>query len=92
MLLALMMFITAFQAHPHFTETKTAGQYIEIVKTEYDSVNNQTYAVLEKYEVTYDNANINWQFMQPRPFAGKPSNQDILRSIIHDSQVKVIGL
>lgn len=92
MLLILMMFIMSYQYNPHFSVTDKPGQYIEIVKTEYDTQKNETYAILQRYEITAANFNPNWRFMQPRPFLGKPSNQEILKSIIHDENVKVVGL
>ncbi len=79
-LISLMLWIQAYQAHPHFSQT-APGEYVEIVKTEYDAGNNQTYMILEKYQVLKDISNVNWQLMQPRPFPGNPSNAQMLSTV-----------
>ena len=77
--------------NPTYTQ-KAPGSYAEIVKTEYDTQNNQTYFVIQRYDVdSFDNSP-HMMWMQPRPFPGKPTTQEVLKQLKNDNSVKIIGL
>ncbi len=93
MLLELMIaFSMQFMSNPTYAINNQVGTFVEIVKTQYDPVVNQTYALLVVYQkdLPFQNPYLRW--MQPRPFKGQPSKIDILKTIDHLDYVKVVGL
>lgn len=89
---ALMLFITTYQANPQFQMKNVPGSYIEIVRTDYNATRNETSAIFQRYDIVAQNANPNWKLMMPRYYPGAANEQEILKSIVHDNYVKVVGL
>ncbi len=92
LLISMMLYIQSFMYQPHFTVTDKVGEFVEIVNVQYDAQANQTYAAIEVYQSDAVGQNPYIRWMQPRPFVGKPSLQDMLKTIEHDPYVTVVGL
>lgn len=92
MLEILMMFIMMHRANPQYKVVDQPGQYFEIVKTAYDSKKNQTYAVFQRYGLDVKGQNPYLLWMQPRPFPGKPTELEMLKTVEHDNYVTIVGL
>ncbi len=83
-----------FISNPQFTNTNI-GEFIEVVNVQYDPVNNQTYADLAFYEKDSINTPTYLFGMQPRPYAGQLTKQEILQNISqyeNDPGITIVGL
>lgn len=92
LLLFMMQWCMMWMSNPHFTVTDKVGEYVEIINPQYDAKANQTYAVVVVYEIDATGQAPYLRWMQPRPFAGKPTQQEMLKTIVADSYVNIVGL
>ncbi len=90
MLQVLMSFCLMFLSSPQVAQ-KAPGDYLEIVKTSYDQQTNETYAVFARYYISPENQMyVYW--MEPVPFVGKPTEQQILQTASVDYGITVTNL
>lgn len=92
MLITLMLWCAAFIQNPHFTVTNKVGEFVEVLNPQYDKANDQTYGIVTVYVEGGQDTTPALLWMQPRPFKGQPSMQDMLKSIDHDNGITVVGL
>lgn len=90
MLTILMMYMLNFTYTPTFTQT-VPGDYYEVVRMDYDVSSNQTYAVWGRYYIEPSGAGRVYH-MQAKPYPGQPTKEDILKTALADSHIKVVDL
>lgn len=89
MLLVMMFWVMNFQStwSANDLHATNPGSYVQVVHSDYDAVNNQTYFVLARFEIM-PQGNEYVHFMQPRPLVGKVTDtQKMLDTVEVDSSI-----
>lgn len=82
LLAAMQFFIMQFMVNPTYAD-KVPGYYVQVIHTGYDSINNLTYEVAERYDV-YNDGTTHLYWMEPIPFIGKPVVDTTAFTVSHD--------
>ena len=95
MLSMLILFMVHTINNPQFTAPTALGNYEQVVRTDYDSVNNITYDTVVVYTVVGQGEPVHVNWMEPIPFTGQPTEANRLAALKLaqiESGTSVIGL
>lgn len=88
MLSILLAWHLVFMSTPHVTPV-VSGQYTEVVRVDYDAINNITYGTVARYSVDDGRiANVNW--MQSRAFPTGTSKSEMVKTIVSDKGIQSV--